>query len=214
MIDWNLEKNLADGSFAALVSGDKLPLENVGSAAPGSSGSTSSNSGNSGSSSGADSGSSGNSGSSGDSGSGSSDSGITGSIGGNTDFNSPVGSAPSWNGNTGNDSSGSGSSGESGSHSSSGGASKPVGPGSTFIELTDEDEQTEPAQAPESEIVQITIFDNFVDPVPTASVTAAALPKGEPVGNAGLLALPAALLAAALVIGLLLGRRARKNSTR
>lgn len=184
MTDWNLENTTAESSFDALVSGNELPLENVGSAAPGSGGS------DSGSSGGSDS---------------------IGSTGGNTNFTSPAGSAPSWNGNSGSDSSGSGG---SGSHSSSGGTSKPAGPGSTFIELTDEDEQTEPARAPESEIVQITIFDNFVDPVPTASVTAAALPKGEPAGNAGLLALPAALLAAALAIGFLLRIRARKNSTR
>lgn len=213
MTDWNLENTAAESSFDALVSGDKLPLENVGSAAPGSGGTGSDSGGatGSGSSSGSNSGSSG---SSGNSDSGSSGSGLTGSMGGNTNFNNPVGSAPSWNGNSGSSSSGSGDSGGSGSHSSSGGTSKPAGPGATFIELTDEDEQTEPARAPKSEIVQITIFDNFVDPVPTASVTAAALPKGEPAGNPGLLAVPAALLAAALAIAFLLRRRARKNSTR
>lgn len=196
MTDWNLENTAAESSFATWVLGETPNVESVGSAAPGIGGNTSSNSGDSSSGSSSDSGDSGSSGGSGDSGS----SGGSGSSG----------NGSSWKG----DSSGSGSSGGSGSHSSSGGTSKPAGPGATFIELTDEDEQTEPARAPESEIVQITIFDNFVDPVPTASVTAAALPKGEPAGNPGLLALPAALLAAALAIGFLLRRRARKNSTR
>ena len=99
-----------------------------------------------------------------------------------------------------------GSSGNSGSHSSSGGASPP----NTFIELTEEDqEQTVPAEEtgpPESEIVEITIFEGFREP----TLPAEEVPQSGGTGGAGWI-LAVIGLVMVLVMGLVLARRKKRT---
>ena len=78
--------------------------------------------------------------------------------------------------------------------------------------MLEDEEAAAVQQTPESEIVEITIFDNFADPVLPVSETTAALSGGKTNGSIGLWAAAAALLAAALAIGILLRRRGRKSS--
>lgn len=94
-------------------------------------------------------------------------------------------------------------SGSSGSHSSGGGS----GSHNTFIELTEEDQaQTEPAEetdSPESEIVEITIFEGFREP----TLPAEEIPQsGGTGGSAGWL-LAGIGIVLVLVIGLVLARK-------
>ena len=138
------------------------------------------------------------------------DTGNSGSTGG-----SSGGDTGSSGGDTGS------SAGSGGSHSSSGSGSKTggVSGGSVLIELTEEDmeESSTETPAPESEIVEITIMDNVQDPEPQTVQTAHAA-QVAPAGTAssaggGMWLMAAALLAAALILGVLMFKRGRKRRT-